>query len=48
MLTENGGVFGRELLGDYREVNVYRAIDVLYMLFKEGLIGTLLPMSRST
>lgn len=39
VLTENGGVFAaKELLEDYRDVNVYRAIDVLYMLFKEGLI----------
>ena len=39
VLTENGGVFiAKEIIDEYRNVNVYRGIDVLYILFQKGLI----------
>ena len=39
VLTENGGVFAaKEIIEEYSSVNVYRGIDVLYLLSQKGLI----------
>jgi len=40
VLTENGGVFAaKEFLSEYKDVKVYRGIDLLYLLYKKGLLS---------
>ncbi|BAK54401.1 hypothetical protein [Sulfurisphaera tokodaii] len=40
VLTENGGVFAaKEIIEEYNSVNVYRGIDILYILSQKGLIS---------